>query len=354
MPSRLTPSTLLVASLLLAGLFYGLAWLSPVLTPFIFAVILGYVLNPGVDRLQRLGLPRVLGSTLMMLVLILAIIGIVLLMVPVLQREGALLQEQVPALLAKMNTSLAPWLRENFGIRVRFDPAALKQMLSQTWGNNSEDIIAWLTSAVATGSGNLMTALGTLFVVPVVLFYLLIDWHTLVHTVGQAIPQRWQAASRSMAREVDILLSQYLRGQIAVMAVLAVYYALGLLLSGLSLALPIGVLTGLLVFIPYIGFALGFVLALLAGLLEFQSWGGLLAILAVYGVGQVLESVFLTPKLVGERIGLHPLAVIFALLLFGYALGFLGVLLALPISAAAGVGLLRLKQGYLSSEFYTR
>lgn len=354
MTPRLNTSTLLTTLVVLAGVFYGLAWLSPVLTPFIFAVILGYILNPGVDRLEKLKLPRTIGASIMMLVLLTAITAIILLMVPVLQREGALLQEQVPALLAKLNTHLSPWLRENTGLRVRFDPAALKQMLSQTWGNNSEDIIAWLSDAIATGSGNVLTALGTLFIVPVVLFYLLIDWHPILKSVGRALPTRWQADSFSMAHEIDLLLAQYLRGQFAVMGALAVYYSLALLLTGLTLAVPIGVLTGLLVFIPYVGFALGFVLAILAGLLEFQSLGGVLAILAVYGAGQVLESVFLTPKLVGERIGLHPLAVIFALLLFGYALGFMGVLLALPISAAAMVGLKRLKNGYLSSEFYKR
>jgi predicted PurR-regulated permease PerM len=354
MTPRLTPSTLLATFVVLAGVFYGLAWLSPVLTPFIFAVILGYILNPGVDRLQQFKIPRLWGASIMILVLLTVITAIILLMVPVLQREGTLLQEQVPALLTKLNTHLSPWLRDNTGLRVRFDPAALKQMLSQTWGNNSDDIIAWLTDAVATGSGNVLTALGTLFIVPVVLFYLLIDWHPILQSVGRAIPARWQPQSLSMAREIDSMLAQYLRGQFAVMGALAVFYSLALLLTGLSLAVPIGVLTGLLVFIPYVGFALGLVLALLAGLLEFQSVSGVLAILTVYGAGQVLESVFLTPKLVGERIGLHPLAVIFALLLFGYALGFMGVLLALPISAAALVGLKRLKNGYLSSEFYKR
>lgn len=354
MTPRLNTSSLLVTLVVTSGVFYALAWLSPVLTPFIFAIILGYILNPGVDRLARYKVPRILGASVMMLVLVTAITAIVLLMVPVIQREGALLQEQVPALLGKLNTHFSPWLRENTGLRVRFDPAALKQMLSQTWGNNSDDIMAWVTDMVATGSGNLLTALGTLFIVPVVLFYLLIDWHPILAAVGNAIPHRWQAESQSMAREIDGLLSQYLRGQFAVMGALAIYYSLALLLTGLTLAVPIGVLTGLLVFIPYVGFALGFVLALLAGLLEFQTVTGLLAVLAVYGVGQVLESVYLTPKLVGERIGLHPLAVIFALLLFGYALGFMGVLLALPISAAAMVGVKRLKHGYLSSEFYKR
>jgi predicted PurR-regulated permease PerM len=352
MSSRPPLSNTLLGLLGLVVLVYGLGLLSPILTPFVFALILGYILNPGVDRLQKWRCSREIAVSLMMLLLLSVIVGIVLLIIPVLQREGSLLQEQVPALLNKLNLTVSPWLRENLGLRVRFDPAAIKLLLSQTWGNNSEDIIAWLSDFVATSSGNLMTALGTLLVVPVVLFYLLIDWHGLIAKIAACIPLRWQAESRTIAKEIDALLSQYLRGQIAVMLTLACYYSGALLLMGLSLALPIGILTGLLIFIPYVGYAIGLVLALLAVMLEFQTLNGLVAVVVVYGVGQAVESVFLTPKLVGERIGLHPLAVIFALLLFAYLLGFMGVLLALPISAACLVGLRKLKDQYLKSHFY--
>ena len=152
--------------------------------------------------------------------------------------------------------------------------------------------------------------------------------------------------------ETDEVLGQYLRGQLLVMAVLAVFYTVGLALVGLKLALPIGVFTGLAVFIPYLGFGLGLVLALLAAMLQFQTVLGVALVGAVYAVGQVVESLFVTPRLLGERIGLHPIAVIFALMAFGHLFGFVGVLIALPASAVLLVALRRAKTHYLASDIY--
>jgi predicted PurR-regulated permease PerM len=152
--------------------------------------------------------------------------------------------------------------------------------------------------------------------------------------------------------ECDAVLGQYLRGQMLVMLVLAVFYTMGLALFGLELALPIGVFTGLAVFVPYLGFGLGLLLALVAGLLQFVSLKALVMVGVVFGLGQMVESFFLTPRLVGERIGLHPLAVIFALLAFGQVLGFVGVLVALPASAVLLVALRRVRDGYLRSALY--
>jgi predicted PurR-regulated permease PerM len=194
--------------------------------------------------------------------------------------------------------------------------------------------------------------------IPVVLFYLLTDWHQLVHMLRKLVPPRMQPVVDSFLSETDAVLGQYLRGQLLVMGALAVYYCVGLSLFGLDLALPIGVFTGLAIAIPYLGFGLGLLLALLAGFLEFAAHGGgyldaLVMVGVVYGAGQVLESFFLTPKLVGERIGLHPLAVIFALLAFGHILGFLGILIALPASAVLLVAVRRIQHSYLVSKLYT-
>ena len=149
-----------------------------------------------------------------------------------------------------------------------------------------------------------------------------------------------------------MVLGQYLRGQFLVMIIMAVFYSVGMLLFGLDLALPIGLFTGLAMFVPYLGFGLGLVLALLAGLLQFASIKALVMVGVVYGLGQVLESLYLTPRLVGERIGLHPLAVIFALLAFGQLFGFVGVLVALPASAVLLVAMRRARTEYLASRFY--
>jgi predicted PurR-regulated permease PerM len=186
----------------------------------------------------------------------------------------------------------------------------------------------------------------------VVLFYLLIDWPQLVQRLQAMIPPRLRPRALDFFAECDSVLGQYLRGQLMVMAVLAAYYSIALGLAGFDLALPVGVFSGLAIFIPYLGFALGVALALLAGLLEFASWYGVIVVAVVYGIGQVAESLVLTPRLVGERIGLNPLAVIFALLAFGHLFGFVGVLVALPVSAVLLVGLRRAREAYMASKMY--
>jgi predicted PurR-regulated permease PerM len=166
------------------------------------------------------------------------------------------------------------------------------------------------------------------------------------------VPRRWISLVTSMAVEADSLLAQYLRGQLLVMLVLATYYSVALAIAGFDVALPVGLLTGLLVFIPYIGFGIGLLLAVVAAILQFDGLQGLIAIAIIYGCGQVIEGFYLTPRLVGERIGLHPLAVIFALLAFGQLFGFVGILLALPASAILSVIVKRLREHYLQSPFY--
>jgi len=187
---------------------------------------------------------------------------------------------------------------------------------------------------------------------PLVLYYLLYDWNRMLERVENAIPRQWLPKTLALATEIDQMLSQYLRGQLLVMGVLAAYYAIALSVARFEVALPVGIFTGMAVFIPYIGFAIGLVLALLAAMLQFGTLYGFGAVAVIYGVGQVLEGFFLTPRLVGERIGMHPLAVIFALLAFGQLFGFFGVLLALPMSAIILTGLREVRRIYLSSALY--
>jgi predicted PurR-regulated permease PerM len=202
------------------------------------------------------------------------------------------------------------------------------------------------------GGSVVLTIVGNAVLMPVVLFYLLMDWPRFVERLRELVPPRADAAVQGFLDECDEVLGQYLRGQLLVMLILAVYYSVALALARFDLALPVGVFTGLAIFVPYVGFGIGAALALLAGVLQFANLYGLFAVLVVYGIGQVAESFFLTPRLVGERIGLHPIAVIFALLAFGQLFGFVGVLLALPAGAVALVALRRLKQAYLDSRLY--
>jgi predicted PurR-regulated permease PerM len=330
--------------------------LGPVLTPFIAAAILAYALNGGVDalgalRIGRWRMPRTLAVVLVMLVFSAALGALVLIVVPVLRTELPLLQAQIPAFLGKLNTALSPRLAQ-FGINIKLDGSGLRSLLTQQMATSGDEIWTRVLASARVGGSALLGWAATLILIPVVLFYLLLDWHRLLARIAGAVPRRWVRQTLAMAQEVNLLLAQYLRGQLLVMLVLAGYYSAALSFAGFEVALPVGILTGLLVFIPYLGFGLGLVLALIAAVLQFPGWSGLVSVAAIYGAGQVLEGFFLTPRLVGERIGLNPLAVIFALLAFGQLFGFVGVLLALPASAVLMVAFRHLRHHYLRSSFY--
>jgi predicted PurR-regulated permease PerM len=325
--------------------------LGPVLTPFVVATVLAYALHPLVEALARRRWPRVLAVLLVEALAALLLLAIVLLIVPVLTRELPLLKAQLPLLLDRLQAWIGPTLA-HAGFPVSLDLASLKAWLSGVLDANMADWASRALESARLGGSVLLALVGNLVLVPVVLFYVLVDWPHMVQRVHGLVPPRLRASVDGFLHECDAMLGQYLRGQLLVMAVLAVYYALGLTLAGFDLALPVGVFTGLAVAIPYVGFGLGLLLALTAALLQFGSLGGVLAVGAVYALGQVIEGFVLTPRLVGERIGLSPLAVIFALLAFGQLFGFVGVLVALPASAVAAVALRRLQQAYTASDIF--
>ena len=334
-------------------LFFWL--LAPVLAPFIVAAVLAYVLHPLVLKLVGLTrgrLPKLLAVVLVEGVAIMALLGIVLLLVPILLREWPLLKQQIPPLLDALNISTQPWLAQ-MGIHVSLDLTELKSQVVDYLSANREDWWSPLMSSIKLGGSAALALVGFVVLVPVALFYLLMDWTGLMSATATLVPPAWRGVFDGFMDECDTVLGEYLRGQLLVMLCLAVYYAVGLSLFGLDLALPIGIFTGLAVFVPYLGFGLGLLLALLAGLLQLAaSAQAVLMVAVVYGLGQMLESFVLTPRLVGERIGLHPLAVILALMAFGQLLGFVGVLIALPASAVLLVALRRLRQTYMASALY--
>jgi predicted PurR-regulated permease PerM len=325
--------------------------LKPILMPFLLAGILAYIGNPLVDRVQALGAPRTIGVLALLLLLVAILTGLVLIVLPLLIEEAQILVSRLPEGLALANEKLAPWLRERFGIRLRFDPASLRKLAASNW-DSVQGVLEHLFQSLRIGGIALLGMAINLLLTPVVMFYLLLDWHSILHRVEAMLPRPWQAKIMQMAHDVDGVLSQFLRGQLLVMLALAAYYSFALWLVDLPSAFAIGLLTGLLIFIPYIGFAMGFLLALVVSVLQFAGWEPILAVLMVYGIGQLIEGFFLTPYLVGERIGLHPLAVIFALMAFGQIFGFFGVLLALPASAALLVGLREVRLLYIASPFY--
>jgi predicted PurR-regulated permease PerM len=332
--------------------------LGPVLTPFIAAVILAYALNPGVDwlashRFFRFGVPRILGVAIMMLLLFAVVLALVLIVVPVLQKEISLLQDKIPPFLSMLDDIVGPKLNK-LGIDVHLDSAGIEKFLTQKFSSNSNELLGTLFTSAKTGGIALISWMVTIALIPVALFYLLLDWHDLLKAVENLVPRRWVGRAIALAREVDGLLAQYLRGQLMVMLTLAMYYSIMLALLGFDVALPVGIITGLLVFIPYLGFGLGLILAMIASILQFEGMHGLIGVAGVYGAGQIIEGFFLTPRLVGERIGLHPLMVIFALLAFAQLFGFVGVLLALPACAILSVAFKHVRIHYLNSSFYSQ
>jgi predicted PurR-regulated permease PerM len=335
---------------LLAGLG-GLAWLlAPVMAPFLAGVVLAYALHPVVELLARRRVPRWLGA-----VLVLAAMGMVFfaVLLPVVTKQLPLIRDQLPWVLDQVNQYLVP-MGERFGLDVGVDVAAVREVLKTAIAGHEGELFGGVWASLRIGGSAVLAVLGNIFLMPMVAFYLLLDWSSLLARTRQLVPLRWQLALDEFARECDQVLGQYLRGQLLVMGILALVYSVLLALVGLKLAIPIGLFTGLAVFVPYVGFGLGLLLALMAAVLQFQALSGVAWVGGVFLLGQLLESLYLTPRLLGERIGLHPLAVIFALLAFGHLFGFVGILIALPVSAVLLVVIRRALAAYLVSPLYLK
>jgi len=334
--------------LVIAGMLH---WLGPILTPFLIGAMLAYLGNPAVNWGQRRKVSRTIGTLVIMMIMLVLIVALVLVLFPLMQSEFMQLARRLPEIFATAYAQVAPWLEERFGIELHLDMPAVRKFITQGIGG-TQDASVRLLHGLRVGGTMVLAIIINLMLIPVVMFYLLRDWNVIVRRFGELLPRRWFGKARTIAIEIDDILAEFIRGQLWVMVVLALYYAIALSIAGLQHAVPIGILTGLLVFIPYVGFGLGLVLGVVAALLQFSGWPALFAVLAVYGIGQLLEGYILVPWLVGDRIGLHPLAVIFALLAFGHLFGFAGVLFALPASAALLVGLRHLRALYHESDLY--
>jgi predicted PurR-regulated permease PerM len=339
----------LLTAVLLAGLVYALR---SVLTPFVAAAVLSYVLAPGVAGLHARQVPRPIASILMILAAFGVLLILLLVLIPVVQKEFGLIRDQLPTLVATLTGTALPWLNEHLGLSLSLDPIAIRDWLRTQLAGSGEDILGAVMRYARSGGSAAIEVVSLMLLVPVLVYYLLVDWPRLTEHTRELVPRRWSAGLGSALHETDDLLGQYLRGQLLVMAALALWYAAALFFVGLDTWLPLGILTGLLAFVPYLGFGLSLIIALIAGMLHLGPLQGAVSVGAVYAIGQLLESYWLVPRLVGERIGLHPVAVVFALFAFGALLGFVGILLALPLAAIALVCLRRLRAAWLASDFY--
>ncbi len=339
----------LTTALLALALLYALA---PVLTPFLLSALLAYLGDPVVDWLQRLGLGRS-GSVVLVFVLMLmgAVIALFVLL-PLLQRQLISLISGLPQLLEWLQLRLAPQFESAFGLEVMtFDIEAVRRALAEHWrsvGSFAGNFVAHLGR-----SGQVVLGwISYLVLLPVVTFYLLRDWDRMVAAIDGLIPKYLQPTVAKLAREIDAVLAEFLRGQLSVMFVLGLLYAAGLWLVGLELAIVIGLLAGVVSFVPYLGVIVGIAVAGFAAFVQFGDVGHLLGVLAVFGFGQLLEAMVLSPLLVGDRIGLHPVAVLFAIMAGGQLFGFFGILVALPVAAAIVVVLRHVRDEYLDSNLY--
>jgi predicted PurR-regulated permease PerM len=332
------------------GLF--MLWLLvPILTPFVVGAALAYVGDPVVDRLQTWRLSRTAGVCVVFVVLALAGLLLLLLIVPLLLHQLAALVANIPDWLRWLQDTALPRLGITLPEGTQLDAEGLRNLAASHWSSAGGFAQAVWTKASESGAA-LITAVATLLLVPVVTFYLLRDWDVLVAWVRDMIPPRHLPLVTSLARETDEVLGSFIRGQLSVMAALALLYGIGLTLAGVKLGLVIGVGAGLISFVPYLGFVVGLVTASIAVLVQTHEWLPLVWVLVVFGIGQVLESSVLTPTLVGDKIGLHPVAVIFAVMAGGQLFGFIGVLLALPVAAVVAVVLRHTKTRWLMSPLY--
>lgn len=328
-------------------------FLQDILLPFIAGFVLAYFLDPVADKLERLGLPRVLATTVILLVAVLALVFIVLMVMPVLLDQLLKLAGDMPDLVKSLIA--------------RFDevaPQSLKDLLQRSSGNDGGAIadlagkatgwFATIVGSVWSGGMAVVNVLSLLVVTPIVAFYLLADWDHIVAKVDELLPRDHADEIRGIARAIDTAMAGFIRGQGTVCLLLGILYAIALSLAGLRFGLAIGFAAGMLSFIPYVGAIIGGVLAI--GVAMVQFWpeaSSILAVVAIFVAGQFLEGNFLSPKLVGGSIGLHPVWLMFALFAFGYAFGFVGLLLAVPLAAAAGVFVRHGLGRYLKSRFYT-
>ncbi|MDY7218985.1 AI-2E family transporter [Denitrificimonas sp. JX-1] len=327
--------------------------LIPILSPFLVSILLAYMGDPVVDLLERYKLSRTWGVILVFLLISLILLLLLLVLIPMVGRQLVSLYALTPQLIDWLQVTALPWVQLQLGV----DTSAggledLKQMLSENLGKTT-GIAQSLLSKFTASSMAFLGMLANLFLIPVVTFYLLRDWDILVGKLRRLLPRSKEALTVHLVGECHEVLGAFMRGQLLVMLALGIVYAVGLMLLGLELGLLIGLLAGLASLVPYMGFIVGIGAALIAGVFQFGLDPYILiGIISVFGIGQALESMLLTPLLVGDRIGLHPVAVIFAILAGGQLFGFTGVLLALPVAAVIMVLLRYLHGQYKESNIY--
>ncbi len=351
---RTMPTRQMVFWALAIAAFALVLWLlRDILLPFVAGVAIAYLLDPLANRIERLGVSRLIAALLIVGMFVLALLVLVVLIAPILGNQLSALIAKLPDYVAKLQALATdpnrPWLSKIVGEGFLEAQQSSGELVKQGVGW----LAAFLTSLWAGGRA-LISILSLLVVTPVVAFYFIYDWPRMVAAVDGWVPRPHQETVRALGREINAAIAGFVRGQSGVCLILGAYYAVALTLVGLNFGLLIGLLAGVITFIPYVGSLTGLVVGL--GVATAQFWPDYTSILMVLGiflVGQFVEGNVLSPKLVGESVGLHPLWLIFALFAFAYLFGFVGLLLAVPLAAAAGVLVRFALRQYLASPLYT-
>lgn len=339
--------------LALAAVVLVLWILGPVLLPFIAAMALAYILDPLTTKLQRCGIYRPLAALATIGSVVLAVVVLILLIAPILVAQLSDLGQNIPGYVRRVQSLIAdpsrPWLQRLLGNGISSADKSVGDLVTQGMG--------WFTTFLGSlwaGGRALVSILSLLVITPIVTFYLLNDWPRLVRTLDGWVPLQHRETVHVIARDINAAIAGYVRGQSLVCLLLGIYYAVGLTLAGLNFGLLIGLISGLITFIPYVGSMTGLLLALAVAIAQFwPDWSWILVVIGIFLTGQVLEGYVLTPKLVGESVGLHPVWLMFSLFAFGYLFGFVGLLAAVPLAAAIGVLVRFGLQRYRRSELYT-
>lgn len=326
--------------------------LSEILLPFIAGAAIAYLLTPVTDRMAKLGVNRLAAALLIITLVVMLIVLVILLVAPILGNQLWSFIADIPGYVGKLQSLLSdqsrPWLQKILGAGFNMDKP-IGDLMTQGAG--------WLTSflqSLWSGGRALVSLFSLVVVTPVVAFYLIYDWHRMIRSVDNWVPIHQRETVRQLAREVDAAIAGFVRGQTAVCLILGSFYAVALTVSGLNFGLLIGLISGIITFIPYVGSMTGLVLGLGVAVAQFwPDYSSILIVLGIFLVGQFLEGNLLAPKLVGESVGLHPVWLIFALLAFGYLFGFVGLLVAVPLAATIGVLLRFAFQRYRESSLYT-
>ena len=342
---------LILTVIITSGYFVYL--LAPILTPFLISAFLAYLGDPAVDRLETIKFSRTISVVFVFFLMLIIGLCFLLIVFPLIEEQIRRLLIRIPDMVDWIQSEFIPWLSQRFGL----DPDSInlngiKQSLMGHWQTLGNIVGKFITKVSASGQ-LLLLWFSYVLLVPIVTFYLLRDWDVLVTRIRELIPRKYEVVVTQLAKDCDAVLAEFFRGQLLVMFALGVFYSIGLWLIGLEFSLLIGLTAGLVSFVPYLGVIVGITVAGIAAIMQFHDFVHVVFVIIVFGAGQMLEGVVLSPLLIGDRIGLHPVAVIFAVMAGAQLFGFFGMLIALPVAAVITVLLRHFHVQYMNSSFYT-